>query len=164
MTKDITLFENGLVKSDENSSQPNLDKKFIEIIEKGWDKELVEERTKKAVNHLSNFIPSFSSANEAFKPLYGAQQIPGKDETLRAAEISFDSDKYARCEIVKASSVFAMADEIVQKLIKLGVLDENSIKKLEEINLDTKEVDELSMKLAENRGYPKELGRVVFGV
>jgi hypothetical protein len=163
MTKDITLFENGLVKSAENSSQPKLDKKFIEIIEKGWDKNLVEERTKKAVNHLSNFIPSFSSANEAFKPLYGAQQIPGEDETLRAAEISFDGNKYARCEIVKASSVFAMADEIVQKLIKLRVLDKTS-KRIEEINLDTKEVDELAMKLAQDRGYPKELGRVVFGV
>jgi len=39
MTKEITLFEDGLVSSDEKSSYPKLPKHFIEKIEKGWKKE-----------------------------------------------------------------------------------------------------------------------------
>ncbi len=164
MTKDITLFDNGLVKSDENSSQPKLDKEFMEIIEKGWKTEVLTERTQKAIKHLSNFIPTFERAKVASKPLYGAQQIPGNDETLRAAEVSFEGDKYARCEIVKASSVFAMADEIVKKMIKLGYLQESAYgnRNFENFGLEKEEVDKLASFLAESRCYPKELGMVAF--
>jgi len=148
MTKDITLFDNGLVKT-ENSSYPKLDNEFIEKIEKGWDKDVV--RSDRAIKHLQKFIPTFE-AKAGYKPLYGAQQIPGDDADLRAAEVSFDED-YARCEIVKASSILAMADEIAKKL---------SVKS-KRIYIDVKkeDVDKLATKLAEKRGYPKVMGEVI---
>ena len=164
MTEDITLFKNGLVKNDENSSQPKLDEEFINRIEKGWESEVVNERSKKAIKHLSNFIPSFETASVASKPLYGAQQIPGNDETLRAAEVSFGGEKYARCEIVKASSIFAMADEIVGKLVDLGYLKSQSYGKRDfsKFVVEKEKVDKLATSLAKSRGYPKDLGMIVF--
>ena len=148
MTKDITLFDNGLVKT-ENSSYPKLDNEFIEKIEKGWDKDII--RSDRAIKHLQKFIPTFE-AKAGYKPLYGAQQIPGDDADLRAAEVSFEED-YARCEIVKASSILAMADEIAKKL---------SVKS-KRIYIDVKkeDVDKLATKLAEKRGYPKVMGEVI---
>ncbi len=151
MTKDITLFNDGLVKT-KNSSQPKLPERYINYIEKNWDENTVKERTLKAVKHLNQFIPEFNS-KEYFKPLFGAQQIPGNDETLRAAEVSFGED-YARCEIVKASSVFAMSEEILKKLKNCDKHPEILPKIIKE------EVDEFATKIAQKRGYPKEMGMV----
>jgi len=151
MTKDITLFNDGLVKT-KDSSQPKLPKSYINYIEKDWDEKSVKERTLKAIKHLNQFIPKFKS-KEYFKPLFGAQQIPGNDETLRAAEVSFEED-YARCEIVKASSVFAMSEEILKKL-------KNCDKSPEPLPKITKEeVDKLACEIAAKRGYPKDMGMV----
>jgi len=151
MTKDITLFDDGLVKT-KNSSQPNLPEKYINYIRDNWDEQTVKERTLRAIEHLNQFLPSFNT-KEYFKPLFGAQQIPGEDENLRAAEVSFE-ENYARCEIVKASSVFAMSEEILKKL-------ENCEKSFEELPVVTKkDVDKLACKIAKERGYPGEMGLV----
>jgi len=151
MTKDITLFNDGLVKT-KDSSQPKLPERYINYIEKDWDEESVRNRTLKAIKHLNQFIPEFNS-KEYYKPLYGAQQIPGNDETLRAAEVSFGED-YARCEIVKASSVFAMSEEILKKL-------KNCDKNPEPLpKLKKEEVDKFATEIAQKRGYPKEMGMV----
>ncbi|MCK4442556.1 MAG: hypothetical protein KAU90_11165 [Sulfurovaceae bacterium] len=37
MTPSITLFEKGLVKNSTNSSQPQLEPKFIKKIENNWE-------------------------------------------------------------------------------------------------------------------------------
>lgn len=159
MTNDITLFSNGLVKNSSDSSQPELDGEFIEKIDAKWKEEEIKERTQKAITHLSQYIPTFQSAVTAAKPLYGAQQIPGSNETLRAAEVSFASDTYARCEIVKASSVFAMSDAIIKELQSLGfkVHEQQPL-----VKLDTERIDTLAQEIAESRGYPKEMGKVNF--
>ncbi len=163
MRKDVTLFDNGLIKNTPLSSQPKLPKSFIKKIEKEWRWSIVEDRTKKAIDHISNFIPSFKEAKVAAKPLYGAQQIPGDDETLRAAEVSFEGEDYARCEIVKASSVFAMSDEIVKKLIESGKLNKDLYRKrdFEKFEVKEDEMDELAMKFAKERGYPPQMGLVI---
>jgi len=153
MTKDITLFEDGLVKT-EDSSYPELPKYLVDKIEKGWDKDI--DRSNKAIKHLQKFIPSFD-AKAGYKPLYGAQQIPGDDADLRAAEVSF-AKRYARCEIVKASSIFAMARDIVKDLEKYGIKPTKSLKNQK---LNSNEVTKLAMKIAESRGYPKEMGKIV---
>jgi hypothetical protein len=150
MTKNITLFENGLVKTT-TTSQPKLPKMFKVILEKGWNNELVKKRTINAIKHIKQFMPEFNT-NKYYKPLYGAQQIPGDDATLRAAEVSFE-ESYARCEIVKASSVFAMSREILKKL---GYKDKNtSLPKLKK-----EEVDIKSKEIAKKRGYPEMMGEV----
>ena len=117
MTQDITLFKNGLVASCENSAQPKLAERFMNKIEHQWPAELIEKRTLGSIEHIAQYIPSFSQASVAAKPLFGAQQIPGEDADLRAAGVSFHGKHYARAEIVKASSALAAADAILQDLI-----------------------------------------------
>ncbi|MEA3499365.1 MAG: FAD-dependent oxidoreductase [Campylobacterota bacterium] len=162
MTESITLFNNGLVKSCDKSSQPKLDNKFINKIDKSWETKDVESRTNLAINHLAKFIPAFSNSKVASKPLYGAQQIPGTDKELRASDVSFEDDRYARCEIVKASSVLSMIDSIVDKLIKLGYVDKSAYKKRDFKNrdIDINDIDNYSKLICQKRDYPISLGTV----
>ena len=160
MTEDITLFKDGLVKSELLSAQPRLDEKYVNKIYKGWSKSDIDKRSSLAIEHLAQFIPSFKDATIASKPLFGAQQIPGEDASLRAADVSFEGDRYARCEIVKASSVLGMADAITKKLIGLDLVDSTlygsrgftNIKSFREENITN-----LAQDLCIQRDYPKSL-------
>lgn len=125
MTETITLFKDGLVASTGQSAQPQLHDLFIEKIDQAWSEQEVSVRTQSAITHLTPYIPDFGSAQLASKPLFGAQQIPGDDPTLRATDVSFVGARYARCEIVKASSVLTVADAITEQLIELGFLDKS---------------------------------------
>ena len=90
MTKEITLYEDGLVANSVVSCQPHLKQNFMEKIEKSWSKEetmcsvppLPSNTWHSSYRHLT-------SATVGSKPLFGAQQIPGDDPTLRVAEVSF---------------------------------------------------------------------------
>ncbi len=165
MRKDITLFEDGLASSQKDSSMPKLPKKFIDMIDKGWQQKDIEIRTKRAIEYMSNFIPSFKSAKVGGKPLFGAQQIPGDDITLRVAEASFPLNRYARCEIVKVSSVTDMSRAILDDLKRFGLLNED--KELD-FNMatkyapDKKELDKLAKINAKMGGYPEDMGLVCF--
>ena len=160
MTDNITLFKNGLVESCEYSAQPQLAGSFINKIDKSWSEEEVSIRTQSAIDHLTPYIPGFYSAEATSKPLFGAQQIPGGDPTLRAADVSFVGRHYARCEIVKASSVLTVADAITEQLINLGYLDKSVYgnrnfahsKKVSEIA-----VTERAERLTQQRDYPLSL-------
>jgi len=160
MTKDITLYEDGLVANSLVSCQPRLGQDFIDKIEKSWTQEETKKRTKAAIEHLSQYIPSFSTATVGSKPLFGAQQIPGNDPTLRVAEVSFPRKRYARCEIVKVSSVLDMIDAITKQLIALGYVDANMFGKREfEHNIELHETDikKRAELIAKERTYPKQL-------
>lgn len=160
MTDNITLFKDGLVASTEQSAQPQLDDLFIKKIDQHWSEAEVISRTQSAIAHLTPYIPAFASAQLAAKPLFGAQQIPGEDPTLRAADVSFVGERYARCEIVKASSVLTVADAITQQLIELGYLDKRvygsrdfkSMKILTDSAITTR-----AETLTEKRHYPVSL-------
>ncbi|MEA1982981.1 MAG: FAD-dependent oxidoreductase [Campylobacterota bacterium] len=163
MTNDITLFENGLVASCDESSHPKLDEIFLQKINRGWHSSVIEERTASAIEHLTQYIPAFKDAKIASRPLYGAQQIPGYDKTLRASEVSFESRRYARCEIVKASSILSMVDSITQELIKLDILDGESqgnreFKMLHSLNEN--EITKLAREIAQKRAYPSDMAEV----
>ena len=166
MRKDITLFDDGLAKSSNSSSMPKLPKKFTDMIDKGWQKEDVDVRTKRAIEYMSNFIPSFKSAKVGGKPLFGAQQIPGDDIELRVAEASFPIERYARCEIVKVSSVTDMSRAILEDLKKFGLSGEDG-----ELNFDMaiefapspEKLDKYATENAEVGGYPGDMGLVCFG-
>jgi len=163
MTEDITLFSNGLAKSSPLSAQPNLPKKFITKIENGWLKEDIDQRTTKAIKHIQQYIPTFKDVSVASKPLFGAQQIPGDEISLRTADVCFEEDRYARCEIVKASSVLTMSDHIVQKLIELGYLKENVYKTRDILYNEEFEIEEITsfaQKICKQRDYPIDLGDV----
>ncbi len=157
MTKDITLYEDGLVANSMVSCQPHLNQNFIEKIEKSWSKEETVQRTTSAIKHLSQYIPAFSKAHVGSKPLFGAQQIPGDDPTLRVAEVSFPATRYARCEIVKVSSTLDMLDAITGKLIELGYLN-SEVKGKREIevlhSLEDEEITAYGEILCKEREYP----------
>ena len=158
MTNDITLYDDGLVANTPFSCQPKLKENFMQKIEKSWNKDEVEERTKLAIEHIGKFIPNFLEATVGSKPLFGAQQIPGDDPTLRVAEVSFPTKGYARCEIVKVSSVIDMVRAIGNDLTKLGYLDiEDGVSSDFNI-LEENKIDSLAQTLCEQRGYPRSLG------
>jgi len=162
MSKDITLYKNGLAKATLKSAQPKLEESFIEKIEYGWSQSELELRTKQAVAHMGFFIPQFAKeAKEAFKPLYGAQQIPGCNISLRGAEVEF-VENYARCEIVKVSSATTMAKEIAKELKKLKLTNRDFTQNLTHLGLlNESELKKLSEEIAQKRGYPKDLSDVV---
>ena len=157
MTKDITLYEDGLVANSMVSCQPHLKQNFMEKIERSWTKEETTQRTTSAIRHLAQFIPAFEEAKVGSKPLFGAQQIPGSDPTLRVAEVSFPTKRYARCEIVKVSSTLDMIDAITEQFIGLGYL-ERSVKGKRKINvlrnLEDEHITEYGEVLCEEREYP----------
>lgn len=166
MTQAITLFEDGLVASCEQSSQPKLPDRFIKKIENQWPEQLINERTLGSIEHIAQFIPDFSTANTAAKPLFGAQQIPGDDPDLRAADVSFYQKGYARAEIVKASSALAAADAILQDLLTLGIVTSEIAQRYANkhyfpISLQCKagEVTSRAEELARVRSYPEALAR-----
>jgi 2-phosphoglycolate phosphatase len=164
MTKSATLFHDGLVATNKTSSQPKLSQKFINKIESKWNEDDIKSRTDASIKHLCQYIPAFCDAKVASKPLYGAQQIPGDDPDLRAADVSFEGEKYARCEIVKASSVLDAIDEIVKKLIDLGFVDKDRLGEREfEVlrGVGEDELISLSKKLAKDREYPTPMANRV---
>lgn len=163
MTKDITLFDNGLTKSTQENAQPNLDKSFqTKIQNHHWEEDEIKQRTLKAIEHLAQYMPAFKNATVASKPLYGAQQIPGNDEDLRAADVSFEDENYARCEVVKASSVLDMIDAIVKKLIDLNYLDKDCLYKRDFTNntINEDKILLFAQNICEQRDYPSSLAKV----
>ena len=163
MTEDITLFQDGLAKSSQQSSHPKLNETFINMIDKGWNKKDIDNRTNKAIKHIEQYIPNFQDATVASKPLFGAQQIPGDEISLRTADVCFEDKKYARCEIVKASSVLTMSDKIIQELINLSYLNKNTYKQRDILfneTLDTNDITKLAQEICKQRDYPISLAEV----
>ena len=153
MTKDITLFDNGLVKAPSGVSYAKLDSNFLKKIDFGWSVDEAKLRTKKAIEHFKDFIPKFAKeAKVTSTPLFGAQQIPGNNPELRAAEVSFEKN-YARCEIVKVSSAISMVKAIAKKF---------NLKYSSKIDdLEPKSVETLAKKIAKNRNYPEKVGEIL---
>ena len=188
MTDQITLFKNGLVASSALSAQPQLPQPYQQQIDQGWQTDDVIARTQGAIDHMARILPAFASATVAGKPLFGAQQIPGSDASLRAADVSFEGSHYARVEIVKASSALTAADRIVVQLASLGWLrwswleqawlrwdglnevfsdveqEQQTPRLSPQLNLtqiySATQVEALALRLAHSRGYPGALALI----
>ena len=168
MTQDITLFDQGLVASSKQSAQPQLAPKFIKKIDHEWPEQVVNRRTLGSIEHMAQYIPTFNQAIVAAKPLFGAQQIPGNDPDLRAADVSFHGQHYARAEIVKASSALAAADAILADLVSCKLVDKSRLGDyLTEHYFPVSqqcseaEVTEYAITLAEERNYPSALAKIL---
>ena len=160
MTKEITLYDKGLVSNSLVSCQPKLGQDFIEKIENDWKEEETVTRTNAAIQHLSQYIPTFSTAKVGSKPLFGAQQIPGDDPTLRVAEVSFPKERYARCEIVKVSSVLDMIDAIASEFVTLGYINKKflGVRHFDTyIKPEEKALSKRASQIAIERTYPSVL-------
>jgi hypothetical protein len=106
MTKEITLYEDGLVSNTALSCQPQLGQNFIKKIE-------------------------------------------------------FPTKRYARCEIVKVSSVIDMIDTIIEQFIELGFLDKSVQGKRDFTylaNLTEADITHHAEALCKERSYPISLG------
>ena len=162
MTEEITLFKNGLAKSTDDSAQPKLDNSFINKLVQGWDTEESNSRTQNAIQHISHFIPSFNNATIAGRPLFGAQQIPGNDVSLRAYDGSFEGQQYARAEIVKASSALTVADQIIHKLFNYSheQLTECCNVNASFTALSESDINKLACEIAHDRNYPTSLAKI----
>jgi glycine/D-amino acid oxidase-like deaminating enzyme len=163
MTEDITLFDKGLVNSCAQSAQPKLADKFLKKIDYKWSVQEMVTRTDRSIELLGAYIPSFKSAQIGAKPFFGAQQIPGGDPTLRASDVSFVNERYARCETVKASSVLTCADEIVRQMASCHLID-SSIKPTRFFpvtqGISEQEINEQAEKFAQQRDYPLSLAHL----
>ena len=169
MSKAITLFNDGLVASDKGSAQPKLPQQYVHYIEDGWDKAPLQARSQQAIEYVAEFVPTFHSARTIGNALYGGQQIPGKDDTLRVADVSLYSNiRYARAENVKASSTLIAADQIVHELTQIGLVAndtaENRSRYAHEwtylVHNDSTAVDNVARELAEERGFPQAMAGV----
>ncbi|WP_265090695.1 FAD-dependent oxidoreductase [Psychrobacter sp. SWN149] len=163
MSKAITLFNDGLVASNTDSAQPKLPQQYVHYIEDGWDKAPLQARSQQAIEYIAEFVPTFNSARTVGNALYGGQQIPGQDDTLRVADVSLYSNiRYARAENVKASSTLIAADQIVNELTELGLISNdtpmNHSRYAHEWSYlahnDSLAVDKVARVLAEQRGFP----------
>ncbi len=160
MTKDITLFDDGLVASSQHSSQPKLPVKLEGKITSGWDHQVAVERSRRAIEHMARFVPDYQHAVEYGTPLFGAQQIPGSDETLRAADVTFEGEHYARIEVVKGSSALEAAMKIVTQW-HLYQYRHESIESLHPVSMSLSEqsIEEKATEMAVERSYPPELAQ-----
>ena len=162
MTEHITLFEGGLARSSALSAQPKLQEQLLRKIEKQWEFAEVEDRTRAAVAHLSRLMPPFKTATVASKPLFGAQQIPGDDPSLRAANLSFGLPRYVRCEIVKVSSVLSQNRAITEDLMDLGYLDAQHSEKDTRAflkDVDFSKLENEAKKICRDRAYPEAMAQ-----
>ncbi|CAM4296193.1 FAD-dependent oxidoreductase [Vibrio neonatus] len=169
MTESITLFDKGLVASEAPSSQPRLPSELEVKITHGWPETAIQQRTQNAIGHMSQHIPSFSKATVGGKPLFGAQQIPGEDPSLRVADVSFTQNNYARIELVKASSAYQAARKIKQQLQDLSSAEQalttsemSSGTTIEQAHpylsaLSSEKIELRAKALARDRGYPEAL-------
>lgn len=169
MSKFITLFNDGLVASTNNSAQPKLPEQYVHYIEDGWDKAPLQARSQQSIDYVAEFVPTFHSAQTVGNALYGGQQIPGEDDTLRVADVSlYKHLHYARAENVKASSTLIAADEIVNELIGIGIINDNKAGNQARyahrwsylLNNNRATIDKVAQELAEARGFPTPMAKV----
>jgi len=164
MTKDITLFNNGLIESKSNEKETEFNESIMQKLNDNWSQDEIKTRTKKAIEFIAKFVPSFKSATVGGPPLYGAQQIPGVDPGLRVGEACFPSKFYARSEIVKASSALTVANQIICKMQKEENLPSFKISPKQNVLLESiskNDIDNMAAKLAVERGYPEAMSRLL---
>lgn len=164
MTDEITLFRDGLIRSDAENVYPEFNGTIKKKIYGMWDPYEVEARTLKAIDFVAGFVPSFKTAIVGGPPLYGAQQIPGCDSTLRVGDVSFPHKFYARSQIVKASSALTSANHIIENMGQMQVIHAVNLCSIENNLLEgigTQQIDSLASELAVKRGYPSEMSKLL---
>ncbi|MDD2584634.1 MAG: FAD-dependent oxidoreductase [Bacteroidales bacterium] len=164
MTKEITLFQDGLVQSKANEVCPEFNDSIKKKLNRTWEKAEVVSRTESAIEFASQFVPSFNSATVGGPPLYGAQQIPGDNLTLRVGDVSFPYKFYARSEIVKASSALTAANNIIKNIQQHKVIASFELSSNENTLLESitkQEIDTFAQALATKRSYPQAMSRLL---
>lgn len=161
MTEKVTLFKDGLTKSSDNSSQPPINPQYLSYIDNGWDPGALKQRTQNAIDHVSEFIPSFKTAHGYDNALYGGQQVPSDDITMRVADLQvFEQLRYAVAENVKANSTLDVADKVLDALVNAQLIDKAACHRPVWHQLDVNQVDDLASDIATARRYPSAMAKV----
>ena len=161
MTEDITLFKDGLTHSTPQSAQPALNPEYTSYIDHGWNPAKLATRTQKAIDYVAQFIPKFDQATPQAIALYGAQQVPSDDITLRVGELQSERGKrYAVAENVKANSTLDLADTLVEELIDQQLLAETNRPQPQWCTLSTHKINARAEAIAQSRGFPIEMAHV----
>ena len=164
MTNEITLFRDGLIRSGAEGVFPEFNEGIQKKINGMWNSEEVQERTLRAIGFVARFVPAFETATVGGPPLYGAQQIPGRDSTLRIGDVTFPRKFYARNQIVKASSALASANHIIENLQQLKLIPAFDLSSVENSLLEsigTQQIDSFAAELATHRGYPAAMSKLL---
>lgn len=164
MTQEITLFKDGLIKSKADEGYLEFNESISKKLNRAWDEAEIVYRTENAIKFVSRFVPSFETAVLGAPPLYGAQQIPGNDLSLRVGDVSFPHKFYARSEIVKASSALTAANHIIENIQKHKVIPVFNLSSHGNSLLNSITEDEINIAaavLAVKRGYPKEMSKLL---
>lgn len=170
MNKAVTLFKDGLVATKEDDAQPELKSKYLDYIKEGWNPATLHERSQRAIDEVSEFVPNFATATPTENALYGGQQIPGDNDTLRVADVSLYPElNYARAENVKASSALEASDDIVavlesQKFIQSTPQQDSTRQHHQWIYLShigKQDVDKLARRFASERAFPTPMSGLV---
>lgn len=170
MNNAVTLFKDGLVATKKDDAQPELKPKYLDYIEEGWNPATLHERSQRAINEVSEFVPNFATATPTGNALYGGQQIPGDNDTLRVADVSLYPElNYARAENVKASSALEASDDIVAVLESKKFIEsteqQNTSRqhhKWHYLSQSSKQdVDKLARRFATERAFPIPMAGVI---
>ncbi|MEA4868950.1 MAG: FAD-dependent oxidoreductase [Rikenellaceae bacterium] len=164
MTNEITLFRDGLIRSGAEDVFPEFNDSIKKKINGMWDSDEVQERTLRAIDFIARFVPSFETATVGGPPLYGAQQIPGRDSTLRVGDVTFPHKFYARSQIVKASTALASANHIIENMQQMKLIPAFDLSLVENSLLEsigTQLIDSLAADLATHRGYPAAMSKLL---
>ena len=161
MTEQVTLFKDGLTKTSDDSSQPPINPQYLSYIENGWDLGTLKQRTQSAIDYVSEFIPSFQTAQTGDNALFGAQQVPSDDITTRVADLEFFEElRYAVAENVKANSTLDVADKVMDALVASNLIDQSACQRPTWHKVDVGQVDALAHDIAKARHYPLAMATV----
>lgn len=161
MSEDVTLFTDGLTHATEHSSQPPLNPLYVDYIDNGWNTSHLHTRTQNAIDYVSAFVPPFINATPVDNALYGGQQVPSDDISVRVADIRTFADKhYIVAENVKANSALDVADNVVDFFIEQNLLDHYYHVQPQWQKLDVKKIEKIAEDLTQARHYPKQMAKV----
>ncbi|MCV6069443.1 hypothetical protein OFP26_28080, partial [Escherichia coli] len=79
------------------------------------------------------------------------------DPVLRAADVSFEQNHYARIEVVKASSTLLAAQKMLQYWFDITPQHNVEAQHTVTVNWSEDEIEQYAIKLTEERGYPHAL-------
>ena len=161
MTENITLFNDGLTKATPESSQPPINPQYLSYIENGWEPNALKQRTQNAIDYVSEFVPSFRTAQAGDNALYGGQQVPSDDITVRVADLQvFAQLRYAVAENVKANSTLDVADKVMDALVDANLIEKSACKRPNWHKIDVNEVNIVARDIAKARQYPLSMAKV----
>ena len=106
-------------------------------------------------------MPSFRTAQAGDNALYGGQQVPSDDITVRVADLQvFANLRYAVAENVKANSTLDVADKVMDALVDANLIEKSACKRPNWHKIDVNEVNIVARDIAKARQYPLSMAKV----